>query len=128
MKRLIIASLLVATTAMSFNVNATVHIGHDVNQCGNHRIDENAVSTDYVGHEEHHYAVNIKVSTDGVVIYNGAEDEVPFTTNNDDTVGYYHFQGFILANKKNDMYFYYSNDDGTTFHKCTSILSKWTVQ
>ncbi|WP_323634624.1 hypothetical protein [Enterobacter hormaechei] len=109
MKCLIIAAVVLA----SFGANAGVHNSEIDYTCGNHKLVEYGMKAD----GENHWHVSLVASTDGVMVYSGDENDVPFKRVSKE-LGFYYLNGFIWAVGDNPETTSYSNDNGASFHRC----------
>lgn len=117
MKRLIIAALVMAASASAM---AHVQQGHEIYQCGNHRIEEFQT----LDREAHSLTTFVKASTDGVEVYSGDLNKIPGKVigNNNDFI----FQGFDFIEGSKYGEEWYTEDDGATYHKCSVVLNEWS--
>jgi len=116
MKKILLAVLL----ASAFGANAATHVVTINYTCGNHVIKNVGVKQDGADH----WQAADKVTTNGVVVFNGAAGDTSYKSIAEN-VGITYFQGFqwlsdYSGSTEKD---FYSNDGGATYHPCTSTTS-----
>ncbi|HBT3802622.1 TPA: hypothetical protein MBI04_003574 [Klebsiella pneumoniae] len=121
MKKLIIALALIApVVAQASNIS----MGHEVYQCGAHRLSFNIIlnQDDSTGQSD---SAEVEVTTSGATVYSGDYFKVP--TDASKGITYKYFNGFVyLESKTNGKWqSFYSNDRGATFLPCTQTVNQW---
>ncbi|QGU15010.1 MULTISPECIES: hypothetical protein [Leclercia] len=110
MKRLLIAAAMLAT----FGVHAQTALLTTVYTCGNHVITDVGMKVSGA----RYWLVNYEIKTNGVEVYNGDGEDIPYHSIENNTVAFYEFPGFIWESNNNNDTTAYSNDGGANYYPC----------